>query len=51
LYASKLNMTSDLQDGERVMNNRKLILWSVVITIVIAILGFIVMSAVAKRRR
>lgn len=51
LYASKLNMTTDLQDGERVLNNRKLILWSVVITIVIAIVGFIVMSTVAKRRR
>jgi magnesium-transporting ATPase (P-type) len=51
LYASKMNMVTNLEVGERVINNRKLILWSIIITIVVAIAGFIIMSAVAKRRR
>ena len=51
LYGSRLNLVTDLDNGERVLNNRKLILWSVVITVVIAVLGFIIMSAIAKRRR
>lgn len=50
LYSSKLNMVTNLENGERVLNNKKLILWSVVVTIIISLLGFIVMSAVAKRR-
>lgn len=51
LYCSKLNLVTNLEDGHRVMNNKKLILWSVVITIIVAIVGFFTMSAVAKRRK
>ena len=51
LYSSKLNLVTNLEDGVRVLNNKKLILWSVVITIIVAIVAFIIMSAVAKRRR
>lgn len=44
LYTTKTNLVTDLIDGERVLNNRKVCFWTVFISIIIAILGFIFMS-------
>lgn len=50
LYASKINVVTDLENGERVINNKKLIFWSVLISIIIGVLGYIGMRLWTKNR-
>jgi len=49
LYTSKPNMVTNLENGIRVLNNNKLVLWTVIITIVIAVMAFAIMSMVSRR--
>lgn len=49
LYVTKTNMVTDLVNGERVLNNSKLVFWTVLISITLAVVAFIV-SAVFKRK-
>tara|TARA_R110002072_G_scaffold45565_4_gene126795 strand:- start:103550 stop:104050 length:501 start_codon:yes stop_codon:yes gene_type:complete len=41
LYYSKLNMVTDLVNGERVLNHRKIVWWCVIFTAILAILLYI----------
>lgn len=49
LYSTKPNMVTDLVNGERLINNNKLVLWTVIITIIIAVMAFVIMSMVSRR--
>ncbi len=44
LYTTKINAVTDLVNGDRVLNSRKLIFWSVLVTLIIGILGYVIMS-------
>jgi len=44
LYMTKGNLVTDLVNGERVLNNGKLIFWAVLITLIIAVIGFALFS-------
>lgn len=50
LYTTKVNMVTDLVNGERLLNSRKLIFWSVLISLLIGVLGYVIM-AFWKRRK
>lgn len=49
LYTTRPNMVTDLVNGERIINNNKLVLWTVIITIVIAVMAFVIMSLISRR--
>lgn len=44
LYTTKINAVTDLVNGDRVLNSRKLIFWSVLVTLIIGVLGYVIMS-------
>lgn len=49
LYSSKPNMVTNLENGQRVISNNKLVFWTVLITIIIAVMAFAIMSVISKR--
>lgn len=49
LYTTKTNMVTDLVDGDRVLNNGKLIFWSILISLIIAVLGYVIMRMLARK--
>lgn len=50
LWLTKPNMVTDLENGKRVINTGKLILWTLIITIVIAVIGAILMSVLPRKQ-
>lgn len=50
LYTTKLNMVTDLVNGERIINGNKLIFWSILISLIIAVLGFVIVKMWNGRR-
>jgi len=49
LFVTKSNMVTDLVNGDRVLNNSKLVFWTVVISIVLSIVALIVSAAIRRR--
>lgn len=50
LAASKMNFVTDLVNGERVLNNGKVLLWTVVIGIILSVLLLVIMSSIKNRQ-
>lgn len=50
LYVSKVNMVTDLINGERVINNSKLLFWTTLISIVLAVVALVIMVIVKGRK-
>jgi hypothetical protein len=51
LFTTQPNLVTCLKDGERVVDNGRLVLWTVVISIVIAVLLFVAVSLFKSTRR
>lgn len=51
LFITEANMVTDLVNGKRVRNNSKLIFWTFLIAVVLAVLAFVIAALVQRRGR